>query len=262
MAIVFAALVPHSPVLLPQIGKDHSSRLKETTNAFIKLSAALQSSQAETVLIISPHGNVRPGSFTMNLNPTFHADFSDFGDLATNRTWQGDIALAHRTRESLETTAPLLLTSEEKLDHGAAVPLSLLTEPSDSPKVLPLTYSGLPYEAHFTFGQILRRELQKNQTKIALVASGDLSHRLNHDAPAGYSPKGKKFDKKVIALLNEQKYPQLLDLDDELIIEAAECGLKSIIILAGILDSIKHQPQQLAYEAPFGVGYLTMNFRL
>ena len=154
------------------------------------------------------------------------------------------------------------LISEESLDHGSSVPLCLLTENLPDIKIIPLYYSGLDNDSHFKFGQLLRHELLINNEQIAVIASGDLSHRLSKEAPGGYSPRGKKFDKKITKYLLENKIQDIINLDENLIIEAGECGLKSILILAGVLDNIKHEPQLLSYEAPFGVGYLTMNFKL
>ena len=51
-------------------------------------------------------------------------------------------------------------------------------------------------------------------------------------------------------------------MDKKLIFEAEECGLRSILILLGILNRMSYEPQLLSYEAPFGVGYLTLNFDL
>jgi len=46
--------------------------------------------------------------------------------------------------------------------------------------------------------------------------------------------------------------------------EAGECGLRSFCFLLGILEAsgIDWQPEILAYEGPFGVGYLVANFKL
>jgi MEMO1 family protein len=53
---------------------------------------------------------------------------------------------------------------------------------------------------------------------------------------------------------------ELLRIDPELTAQAGECGLKSMLILAGILSGINLEPKILSYEAPFGVGYLVANF--
>jgi len=262
MSLVFSALTPHPPILIPQIGKENLKRLDLTSKAYAKLAAELKKSEADTILIISPHGTIQKDSFTMNLSPRFNCNFEDFGDFSTKKEWTGDVALTYRIREKLETTAPLQLMSSASIDHGTSIPLFVLTQSLPNIKIIPLYFSGLDLEAHFKFGQILQHELLTNKERIAVVASGDLSHRITKDAPAGYSPKGKKFDKKIVKYLTENKPSEIMNLDKNLIIEAGECGLRSILIQQGIMDGIKHEPQALSYEAPFGVGYLTMNFKL
>lgn len=262
MPISFAAIVPHPPLLIPSIGKENLARLKETEQAMKKLEEDLYSSQADTILIISPHGQIQPDAFTMNLNPEFHGKFEEFGDFATKINLGGDIGLAYRIRERLETRAPLQLISNPDLDHGCSVPLYLLTKNLPNIKIIPLYSSGLDLAAHFKLGQLFKRELLVNKNRVAIIASGDLSHRITKDAPAGYSPKGKKFDQKIIDYLTHNKIKDIFKMDHHFIEDADECGLKSIIILLGILDGMDYQPQKLSYEAPFGVGYLVMNFKL
>ncbi len=262
MSIVFSAITPHPPILIPSIGKENLQRLTNTQKAYQKLEEKLVQSNPDTIIVISPHGPLQSNAFVMNLNPDFEGTFEEFGDFNTKLNFKGDIGLAYKIRERMETRAPLQLISEKKLDHGTSIPLYLLTPRLKNVKIIPLYYSGLSREAHFKFGQLLRREFIYNKEQIAIIASGDLSHRLTKDAPAGYSPKGKKFDKKIIEYLSKNKANEILQMDENLIMEAGECGLKSIIILLGILDQIKHKPQLLSYEAPFGVGYLVMNFEL
>ena len=262
MSIVFSAIVPHPAILVPQIGKENIIKLAETGEAFEKLADDLAASQADTILIISPHGINQSETFTMNLNPQFTADLEAFGDFSDKQKWNGHIGLAYKIREQLETKAPLQLVSEENLDYGSAIPLIMLTKKISSIKIIPLYYSGLPYESHFKFGQLLNRELLISRDNIAIIASGDLSHRVTKDAPAGYSPKGRRFDKKLTDLLLKNKSQDILNLDPQMVAEAGECGLRSILILLGIMDGMKHSPQLLSYEAPFGVGYLVMQFKL
>ncbi len=262
MPIVFSAITPHPLLLIPNIGKSNLSQLKATQTAFDKLKAALEKSMADTLLIISPHGRVQKEAFGMNLCPDFSADFEEFGDFATRFRWPGNVGLAHRLKEALETSAPLQLLSEAKLDYGTSVPLSQLVGGNTSMKLIPLYYSGHDIEAQYEFGKHLHPHLQRSNENIAVIASGDLSHRLDKGSPGGYSAKAKRFDTKVLKYLKEKNTQALLDLDKDLIVEAGECGLKSIMLLLGIMDEINYQPKQLSYEHPFGVGYLAMNLEL
>ena len=51
-------------------------------------------------------------------------------------------------------------------------------------------------------------------------------------------------------------------MDKKLIKDAGECGLKPIMITLGILDQIKWEPEVLAYQTDFGIGYLSLNFKI
>jgi len=262
MSLVYAAITPHPPILIPSIGKDNLSQLEKTQKSFLELEGNLYTSKAETLIIISPHGHCQEDAFTMNLNPKFEINFEEFGDFTSKLNLEGDVGNAYKIREHLETRAPLQLISQEKLDHGCGVPLYLLTKNIPKLKIIPLYYSNLTLEAHFNFGKLMQREIQVNKDRIAVVASGDLSHRLSKNAPAGYSPKGSKFDNKLIELLQNKKTQSILGMNEKLINEAGECGLRSIIILLGIMNGIEYKPEKLSYEGPFGVGYLSMNFKL
>jgi len=262
MSIVFSAIVPHPPILIPTIGKENINQLKTTSNAYLKLEQDLYASQAETIIIISPHGHSQEEAFTINLSPEFKGNFKEFGDLVTELTLSGDIGLAHKIKEKVETKAPLQLVSIPDLDYGASIPLYLLTEHMPKIKIIPLYYSGLSLLSHYNFGQVIKSKLLSTSTRIAIIVSGDLSHRLSKNAPAGYNPKGKKFDKKLIDCLLKKETEEIIKFKTDLIADAGECGLKSIVILLGILDGIKYEPELLSYESPFGVGYLTMNFKL
>ena len=262
MSIVFAAITPHSPILIPSIGKENTKRLEDSLNSFHKLETDLIKANPDTILIISPHGLIQDKAFTMNLNTKFEANFEEFGDFSIKENYIGDHGLAYKIREKLETKAPLQLISEEKLDYGSSVPLHLLAKKLSKVKIIPISYSGLSLEDHFNFGELLQEELLSNNEKIAVISSGDLSHSLSKDSPAPYSSKGKKFDTKLIKYLKDNDIKSILKMKEALINDAHECGLRSILILQGILSKIKHDPKMLSYEHPFGVGYLVMNFIL
>lgn len=262
MPIIYSAIVPHSLILIPTIGKNNWDRLKLTLDSYRKIEEDLYSLQPDTIIIISPHGPIQSNVFSMNLSPKFNGNFQEFGDFSTSVNLEGDIGLAYKIREHMETSAPLTLISEEKLDYGSTVPLYILTKMLSKIKIIPIYYSGLDLAAHWEFGNRLQRECQYSKNRIAVIASGDLSHRIAKDSPAGYSPKGKKFDQKLIELLRKDKPQDILKIDHHLIMDAGECGLKSITLLMGLLEGIKYKTQILSYEYPFGIGYLVTKFEI
>jgi len=266
--LVFSAITPHPPILIPSIGQDALEQIKKPQQAMEKLAEDFYHSQAETVIVISPHGKLMESAFTLNTEPEFTADFKQFGDMETKMEFKCDTAFAHQIKEAVETKLSVQMITESELDHGAGVPLFYLSKNLADPsaslrtgiKVIPIGYNMQDNQVHFEFGQELAEIIHNSPKRIAVVASGDLSHVLTKNAPAGYSPEGKKFDKKIVELIKNKKIDNILKLNKKSVAEAAECGLKSIIILLGVLSEHNYEPEVLSYEGPFGVGYLVCNF--
>jgi AmmeMemoRadiSam system protein B len=259
----FAAFTPHPPILIPTIGKENTKRIQKTSDAMEKMGEKLYEAKPDTVIVISPHGALLSDAFSINLNPTYKSNLKEFGDFATAMEFKTDTALAFRIKELMEDkNIPLAMTSDQYLDHGAIVPLYFLAKKLPGISVLPVGYSMLDLKTHFNFGDFLKEIILNEEKKIAVVASGDLSHRLTKDAPAGYSPRGKEFDEKLAELITNKNIAGILGLDEAFIEEAGECGLRSLIILLGLLERINYTPELLSYEGPFGVGYLVANFKL
>jgi aromatic ring-opening dioxygenase LigB subunit len=258
----FASITPHPPIIIPTIGRENLNIVKKTVEAMQKLEQKLNQVNPDVIIIITPHGEIFPDAFCINLSEKYYGNFQQFGDLITKMEFNGNLELAHKIREKTETSLPTTMISESNLDHGVLVPLHYLTKNLKNFSIIPISYSFLDYQKHLEFGEKIKEEIMLSDKKIAVIASGDLSHRLTFDAPAGYSPQGKIFDKKLIDLLKKKSVNQILKLDPNLIEEAGECGLRSILILLGVIKNLNYEPELLSYEGPFGVGYLVMNFRL
>ena len=92
-------------------------------------------------------------------------------------------------------------------------------------------------------------------TTVAVVASGDMSHRLQPGAPAGFHPRAKDFDGAFIECLRAGDYRKLLNFDPELHDLAAEDVVDSTLIAAAAVNWDAAGHEVLSYESPFGVGY-------
>lgn len=215
----------------------------------------------DCILVISPHGPLLPDAFTVNFAPQYESDLREFGDLATKLRFTGDMNLAYLIRHlAKEKPYRTTLISEPKLDHGVTVPLYYFTPHLPDITILPIGFSDLDLKTHVDFGYLLKEVISKTNQRVAVIASGDLSHALTTDAPAGFNKHGQEFDLKIQELLSSKNTTGLLQLDPQLITEASECGLRSILILMGVLRDVNFDCQTYAYEGPFGVGYLTANF--
>jgi aromatic ring-opening dioxygenase LigB subunit len=163
-------------------------------------------------------------------------------------------ALETLHQQLVESKADLIIISSPHPDWGFNVPLHFLSPNSDIETHQELTSNDSPRQ-YFEQGQILIKKYNP-ETRIAWIASGDLSHKLKESGPYGFNPAGPKFDRELINLLQKGDPDGILDIDPKLAENAAVCGLQSISMMLGALDGTKWKADILSYEGPFGVGYL------
>ena len=261
--IVYGCIVPHPPLLVPEVGGGREIEISATTKAMKELARRLAEKRPETVIVISPHGTMLYDSMGIATAGSLRGTMRDWGARSADHDFENDPDMvAALQAEASASGIPLdsIGDREYNLDHGVMVPIYFLIEGMKEVPLVPLTFSMLPLSAHFSFGQAVRRAAERTGKRIAIVASGDLSHRLIRDAPAGYDPMGEVFDKTLIEAIQSYDVPAILNLDEQLIDRAGECGLRSIVILLGALDGLEVKPDVLSYEGPFGVGYLVASF--
>lgn len=254
--IVFSAIVPHPPVSIPGVGEvEDKNKLQQTMRAFEKLAEQLVSTKPDTIVIISPHAKMEADYFLVNGAVPLVGSFVDFG-LDFVMHFDNDVEIADMIAFVGSAQDFPVYLENNYLDHGALVPLFHLLKEID-PQVVHLSFSLLDFKKHYEYGEILGQLFARSSKRIAIVASGDLSHCLTPNAPAGYSPRGVLFDRRLIGILHQQDFEGVLTLQNEIIREAAECGLRSFIILMGAISKEEKKHFELfSYEYPFGVGYL------
>ncbi len=261
MSLVLAAITPHPPLLIPTIGKEALKKLEKTKTAMERLAEDLYLAKPDVIFIISPHGSFFPDAFTINACTEFKTNFKEFGDLTTNLDLKGEVNMAAMISSLSKTqNIPSTMISEPQLDHGASVPLFYLSSHLPDTKIIQFGFCDLDAKTHLDFGYLLKEKIMDTNKRVAVIASGDLSHALATDAPAGFNAAGAKFDEKIQELLSSHNTAGMIQLDAEFVKNASECGLRSFLILMGILKNVDYTYRQYSYEAPFGVGYLTANF--
>jgi aromatic ring-opening dioxygenase LigB subunit len=255
--IVFAAIVPHPPESIPGIGNQESREaISKTLDSFEKLRIELEQVDPEIIVVISPHAHLEKYSFVINSSTELKGSFARFG-LDEAFKYKNNIQLAEKLGYSCSLNELPTRLREDFLDYGALIPLYHLAK-NISPQIIHLSFSLMDYSRHYKYGGIIQKIMDGEiNSRVAIIASADLSHRLNEDSPAGFSPTAQEFDHKVIRYLGANDETSLMGMEMSEIEEAAECGLRSIIILLGILHGKKHEFKLLSYEGPFGVGYLT-----
>ncbi len=260
MSWIWAALMPHPPIIVPAVGRGRERDAGPTLAGLEALQARLAAlpggGRPDRLLILSPHQPGAEKALFLNTAPIVKGDLSRFGaaevrfSLTTAADWP-DLATHLRPRG-----IPLAGGQESRLtpDHGSQVPLYFLSRVLDRlPPILLASPIGLTPNQALALGRALADFPSKE--KWALLASGDLSHRLTPEAPAGFDPEGAVFDREVMAALKEGRPQSLLDAWPPSRLErAGECGFRSVLALMGLAGG---PVDVLSYEGPFGVGYGT-----
>lgn len=269
MSLNFAAVSPHPPIILPEIGaKEDLIKAGATVQAMKRLGYLFKEAEIDTLLVISPHFLIYPDRFNLGAMKNLFGSMAAFDAPEVILEFKNDLALTDQIVKKFAAHNLPLLTYDNggeflEMDHGLMVPLYYLNAAAENGfKVVPMAYAGLKRSDHFSAGQILGEVLAQAPNRCGIVASGDLSHRLISGAPAANPNVGKEFDKKLVADLKKNRTQEIIYYDDDLVEEAGECGYRSILMLLGALDGKNAPCNILSYEGPFGVGYLVANLKL
>lgn len=254
--LVFAAIMPHPPESVLGIGNSENFKaIKKTLDAFQQLRIELEQADPETVVIISPHAYSEPYSFVINSKSVLIGNFVEFG-IEETYTFANDVEIANALDFLCMTNEMPARLYPGLLDHGALIPLYHLAR-NIKPKIVHLSLSMMSYSFHFRYGEMLQKVIDDSDKRVAIIASGDLSHRITKESPDGFSPDAKKFDSDLLHYLGANDVASIMNLDEKKVRESAECALRPIIILLGALHGKNYKFKLLSYEYPSGIGYLT-----
>lgn len=258
---VFGVLAPHPPIMVEAVGAKRSSVTHKSAKALAVAAALLDAFNPDTIVLMSPHAPPLPDAFVVDGAVRFTGTLAQFGAPEAGHSTLGDPDLATailvqlkargipaRSRHTVPSQSP------GELDHGALVPLHFLDPAGRWPLVL-LSLCWLDSATHHEAGRAVAAAAASLGRRVAFVASGDCSHRLTPNAPAGYDPRGAEFDRQLVELLSHSDFEGLARMEPSLVEAAGECGLRSFITLGGATEP--GQARVLAYEGPWGVGYLT-----
>ncbi|NLA06993.1 MAG: AmmeMemoRadiSam system protein A, partial [Firmicutes bacterium] len=264
--VVLCALAPHPPLLIPEIGKRDIDIVKATQEAMGKIARFVSQAKPDVIIVISPHAPLFRDVIAVLADDRLSGDFSGFGVPHVGYSFKNDTELVSAIMDEATKigvrTYKLDSKSKDRhrrlqgLDHGVLVPMHFISQ--EVGQDVPIVVMGtalLPRDVLYAFGQAIDKAARRLERRAVLIASGDLSHRLTREAPAGYSRRGREFDEKLIGFLRDMDVEGILSLDDSLLDEAGECGYRPVVTALGALSGDEVRSWVLSYEGPFGVGY-------
>ena len=253
MSIVFAGLMCHAPIVIPEIAGDQASHCTASSRAMRELAEDCVQHKPELLCLISPHVPRLTSLYSVLSNQPLKGNLSTFGfpDLEVHLPNVYDQQSAKQLCTQLDVE-PLELT---QLDHGSLVPLHFLQQAGWQGQTLIL---GVPHRSKSPRNQDLGHRLRDfaEHHRVAIIASGDMSHRLIPHAPAGYHPQAHQFDEYLVDHIRKRQLQLALEVPSALRDIAAEDVIDSLEVVAHALAFDGERTQLRSYEGPFGVGYM------
>ena len=258
MGIKAAYMVPHPPLIVPEVGKGEENRIRDTIHAYEEAAQEIGRQKPDTIVLISPHQIMYADYFHISPGEGASGDLGRFGAGQVRMEVEYDtefVELLCQSAFAEKLPAGTLGEREKCLDHGTFVPLYFINRYWKNYRLVRIGLSGLSFAEHYRLGQHIKRTARTLERNTVLIGSGDLSHRLKEDGPYGYRKEGPEYDRRIMEVMGEGAFEQLLEFSEDFCEKAGECGHRSFLVLAGALDAQKIRSRRLSYEGPFGVGY-------
>ena len=264
MPIIAAYMVPHPPMIVPEVGRGGERQIEATRAAYAQVAGDIAALKPDTIIISSPHATMYADYFHISPGSRAEGSFSQFRAPGVRFREEYDAELVGaiaRLAADMNLPAGTRGECEPELDHGTMVPLYFIRQVFSGFRLVRVGLSGLPLEDHYRPGQAVQRAVEETGRRAVYIASGDLSHKTQTYGPYGYAPEGPRYDERVMDVCGRAAFGELFDFDEAFCERAAECGHRSFVIMVGALDGVAVEAKRLSHEDITGVGYGICAFR-
>ena len=261
--ILAGFMVPHPPLIIPEIGKGEEETIRETINAYERAAEEIAALTPETIIITSPHSVMYGDYFHISPGKGAKGSFRRFGAGRVRFEEDYDTLLRDRIcvlADAAGFPAGTLGERDAELDHGTMVPLWFIRRKYLGGRIVRIGLSGLPLSDHYRLGQLIARAAEDTGRRAVFVASGDLSHKLQPYGPYGFAPEGPAYDQRIMDVCSRAAFGELFDFDETFCDKAAECGHRSFVIMAGAFDGVRVKAEAFSHQDVTGVGYGICSF--
>lgn len=266
MSIIGAVMVPHPPIIVPEIGGGEEKKIAKTAAAYRRAAEFIGSLKPDTIVLTSPHQVMYYDYFNIAEGPSLTGDFSDFRAPQVRFSEKNDEEFAEALSQAAWEAGIMAGTLGQShpgvLDHGAMVPLYFIEKLYQDFRLVRIGLSGFSLKTHYKLGQLIASVSNKLDRRVVFVASGDLSHKTRAEGPYGFDPAGPEYDRRIMDVMGRGAFGELFDFSEGFCESAAECGHRSFVIMAGALDRTAVRAEPLSHEDVFGVGYGVCLYRV
>ncbi len=258
MGITAAYMVPHPPLIVPAVGRGGEKDIAETTASYERVGQEIAKIAPDTIVIISPHSVMYGDYFHISPGEGAVGSFARFGapQVAFEEEYDKEFVVVLESRLYADDfPGGTLGERDRELDHGTMVPLYFIRKYYKGGKIIRIGLSGMSLSDHYKLGICIKQVAEDLGRNTVIVASGDLSHKLQEYGPYGFNPAGPVYDEKIMEAAANADFGGMMQFDEKLLDEAAECGHRSFVIMSGTFDGFDVKAEVLSHQDITGVGY-------
>ena len=262
MSLIKSYMVPHPPMIIPEVGKGSENQIIDTIESYNEIAKEISEINPETIIISSPHAPTYTDYFHISNGNIISGDLKEFGVPNIRFNEELDTELIDEIeRISNKYNFPAGRGKDTNLDHASIVPLYFIRKYLPKCKIIVLGFSFLPLIDNYKMGMIIKEAIDNLNRKVVYIASGDLSHKLQEDGPYGFVEEGPLYDKRIMDVCFNVRFNEILEFKESFLEKASECGHRSFTIMAGLYDGLNVESKFYSHEDITGVGYGIISFK-
>ena len=222
MSLVFTGICSHAPGITGRDDRAPKPLRDGLYDAFEGMRNALHASKPDALIVVAAE---HFANFFMNNMPAYAIGMSDqYTGPIEDPDWlripkreaKGDPDLSRRLVAEMLKTVDVAYCEEWQFDHGIMVPLHFL-DPANELTIIPANINCqgpplTPLHRAWTFGEAIRRAADTVPQRIALVATGGISH---WPATPDSGRINEKWDRDFLDRWTANDRKRLLDYTDE-----------------------------------------------
>lgn len=259
MSLLAGFIVPHPPIIIPDIGRGEERKIMSTIKAYDEISLKIAQLKPRVIIVVTPHHDSYHDYFHISPGEQAWGSLEQFNSIERFKVTYHTSFISRFHELYPDFPAGGKGEKDKNLDHGVMIPLYFIQKYYQDFELIRISLSGLPLKMHHSFGAYID-ETMASLKEDYVVASGDLSHKLMFSGPYGFVEEGPKFDEMMINFMANGDFHQMMAISPKIYHKAGECGLKTFVILGGILEKYFYLSKLLSYEGPFGVGYAVASY--
>jgi aromatic ring-opening dioxygenase catalytic subunit (LigB family) len=186
MSLVFVGACSHGPGITARTERADPDRYSRLLAGYSRMKSALEAARPDALVIIAAEHfanffmNNMP-SFAIGMAQSYEGPIEDPDWLRIpHRQVPGNAAMSRKFIDGVMQQADVSYCEEWKFDHGIMVPLHHLTPNYDLP-IIPVNINCqsppmTPLHRAYAFGQAIRTACESMSERIAVIATGGISH--------------------------------------------------------------------------------------